>query len=214
MILTRDGVPHLLMRVGNLRCHTLYSPRIRLTLLRRHVTQEGESYFRRDDLVGAVPKLISARRRGVVGSSPRIVICAQARVGGGAHPGALRRRRGGLGGVARADGPRAGGVRRGRGGPPCRARPRGFGTPSGFVFFTTPVHSPRSGSHVAGWPLAFFGARPRGFGNFWTVPVFAVTMASCFFVCGRLRGLGTVRSCRERRLPAVRCVLRFFSLSV
>jgi hypothetical protein len=65
VILSRDGVPHLLMRVGNLRCHTLYSPRIRLTLLRRHVTQEGESYFRRDDLVGAVPKLISARRRGV-----------------------------------------------------------------------------------------------------------------------------------------------------
>ena len=28
VILSRDGVPHLLMRVGNLRCHTLYSPRI------------------------------------------------------------------------------------------------------------------------------------------------------------------------------------------
>ena len=65
VILSRDGVPHLLMRVGNLRCHTLYSPRIRLTLLRRHVTQEGESYFRRDDLVGAVPKSIYTLLDGV-----------------------------------------------------------------------------------------------------------------------------------------------------
>ena len=59
MILTRDGVPHLLMRVGNLRCHTLYSPRIRLTLLRRHVTAEGESYFRRDDLAVDQPSVMS-----------------------------------------------------------------------------------------------------------------------------------------------------------
>jgi len=59
VILTRDGVPHLLMRVGNLRCHTLYSPRIRLTLLRRHVTAEGESYFRRDDLSVDQPSVMS-----------------------------------------------------------------------------------------------------------------------------------------------------------
>jgi len=59
VILSRDGVPHLLMRVGNLRCHTLYSPRIRLTLLRRHVTQEGESYFRRDDLSVDQPATMS-----------------------------------------------------------------------------------------------------------------------------------------------------------
>ena len=59
VILIRDGVPHLLMRVGNLRCHTLYSPRIRLTLLRRHVTQEGESYFRRDDLAVDQPATMS-----------------------------------------------------------------------------------------------------------------------------------------------------------
>ena len=59
VILSRDGVPHLLMRVGNLRCHTLYSPRIRLTLLRRHVTQEGESYFRRDDLAVDQPSVMS-----------------------------------------------------------------------------------------------------------------------------------------------------------
>ena len=59
VILSRDGVPHLLMRVGNLRCHTLYSPRIRLTLLRRHVTQEGESYFRRDDLSVDQPSVMS-----------------------------------------------------------------------------------------------------------------------------------------------------------
>ena len=45
MILSRDDVPHLLMRVGNLRCHTLYSPRIRLTLLRRHVTQKARATF-------------------------------------------------------------------------------------------------------------------------------------------------------------------------
>ena len=59
VILTRDGVPHLLMRVGNLRCHTLYSPRIRLTLLRRHITAEGESYFRRDDLSVDQPATMS-----------------------------------------------------------------------------------------------------------------------------------------------------------
>ena len=50
VIAPRDGVPTLLMRVGNLRCHTLYSPAIRLTLLRRHVTREGESFFRRYEL--------------------------------------------------------------------------------------------------------------------------------------------------------------------
>ncbi len=50
----------------------------------------------------------------------------------------------------------------------------------GFGFFTTPIHSPRSGSHVAGAPDAFFGARPRGFGNFWTVPVFGVAFGFGF----------------------------------
>ena len=59
VIISRDGVPHLLMRVGNLRCHTLYSPRIRLTLLRRHITQEGESYYRRDDLSVDQPSVMS-----------------------------------------------------------------------------------------------------------------------------------------------------------
>lgn len=59
VLLSRDGVPHLLMRVGNLRCHTLYSPRVRLTLLRRHVTNEGESFFRRDDLVVDQPATVS-----------------------------------------------------------------------------------------------------------------------------------------------------------
>ena len=56
---SRDGVPHLLLRVGNLRCHTLYSPSIRLTLLRRHVTAEGEAFYMRQELEIDQPATIS-----------------------------------------------------------------------------------------------------------------------------------------------------------
>ena len=59
VIAPRDGVPTLLLRVGNLRCHTLYSPAIRLTLLRRHVTREGESFFRRHELEVDQPATMS-----------------------------------------------------------------------------------------------------------------------------------------------------------
>ena len=59
VIRPRDGVPHLLFRAGNLRCHTLYSPSIRLTLLRRHVTKEGESFFRRYELEVDQPATLS-----------------------------------------------------------------------------------------------------------------------------------------------------------
>ena len=69
VILSRDGVPHLLMRVGNLRCHTLYSPRIRLTLLRRHVTQEGESSLVQSP--GRPQRVDQPSRRGDVGHSHR-----------------------------------------------------------------------------------------------------------------------------------------------
>jgi glutathione S-transferase len=55
----RDSVPHFLVRVGNLRCHTLYSPSIRLTLLRQHKTQEGEKFFRRYDLEVDQPATVS-----------------------------------------------------------------------------------------------------------------------------------------------------------
>jgi hypothetical protein len=43
----RDGVPTLLIRVGNLKAHTLYNPTIRLTLLSRHVTEEGEGFMKK-----------------------------------------------------------------------------------------------------------------------------------------------------------------------
>ena len=56
VILSRDGVPHLLMRVGNLRCHTLVFP--------AHPSHAAEApcnarkaraTLSRDDLGGAVP---------------------------------------------------------------------------------------------------------------------------------------------------------------
>ena len=58
-VVQRDRVPTLLFRLGNLRCHTLYGPEIRLTLLRRHVTAEGEVFSRRLDLEVPQPSTIS-----------------------------------------------------------------------------------------------------------------------------------------------------------
>ena len=57
----RDGVPVLCVRVGNLRCHTLYNCVIRVTLLRRHVTTEGEA--RRPYLFHTGPRTTTAPRR-------------------------------------------------------------------------------------------------------------------------------------------------------
>ena len=45
IFMTRDGVPHLILRVGNLRCNMIFHPEVRLTLLRRKRTREGESYI-------------------------------------------------------------------------------------------------------------------------------------------------------------------------
>ena len=58
-VVQRDRVPTLLFRLGNLRCHTLYGPEIRLTLLRRHVTAEGEVFSRRLELDVPQPSTIS-----------------------------------------------------------------------------------------------------------------------------------------------------------
>ena len=71
----RDGVPHLLLRVGNLRCHTLYSPNIKITLLRRHVTREGESFFRRFELQVDQPATMSGVHtvaHAITGDSPLV----------------------------------------------------------------------------------------------------------------------------------------------
>ena len=38
------------MYLGRRRCHTLYNPHLRLTLLTRQETIEGESYVRKDEL--------------------------------------------------------------------------------------------------------------------------------------------------------------------
>ena len=59
VICKRDGIPTLLIRVANLRCHTLFNPTIRATLLTRHVTDEGEGYMRKDELEVPQPSTIS-----------------------------------------------------------------------------------------------------------------------------------------------------------
>ena len=59
VIRDRDGVPTVQFRVGNLRCNKLFPHEISLTLLRRHVTKEGEAYSRRDELEVARPTTIS-----------------------------------------------------------------------------------------------------------------------------------------------------------
>ena len=55
----RDDVPTLLIRVGNLRCHTLYNPTIRCTLLSRHVTKEGEGYMKKEVVEVMQPATVS-----------------------------------------------------------------------------------------------------------------------------------------------------------
>ena len=58
-LVRRDGVPTLIFRLGNLRCHTLYGPEIRLTLMRRHVTTEGEVFSKRIELDVLQPSTVS-----------------------------------------------------------------------------------------------------------------------------------------------------------
>ena len=45
LVLERDGEPHLLLRMGNLRCNLLYHPDVRLSVLRPRRTREGEVFF-------------------------------------------------------------------------------------------------------------------------------------------------------------------------
>lgn len=59
VITKRDDVPTLLIRVGNLRCHTLYNPTIRCTLLSRHVTKEGEGFMKKEVVEVMQPATIS-----------------------------------------------------------------------------------------------------------------------------------------------------------
>ena len=55
----RDGVPTFMVRVGNLRCHTLYNPVIRVTLLSRHVTKEGEGFMKKEVVEVMQPATVS-----------------------------------------------------------------------------------------------------------------------------------------------------------
>ena len=56
----RDGVPTLLVRVGNLRRHTLYNPDHTLVdLLSRHVTAEGEGFMKKEEVEVMQPATIS-----------------------------------------------------------------------------------------------------------------------------------------------------------
>ena len=50
VVADRNRVPHLMIRVSNLRCHTLYNLNVRVSLLQRFVTVEGESYTKVRDL--------------------------------------------------------------------------------------------------------------------------------------------------------------------
>ncbi len=59
VITKRDDVSTLLIRVGNLRCHTLYNPTIRCTLLSRHVTKEGEGFMKKEVVEVMQPATIS-----------------------------------------------------------------------------------------------------------------------------------------------------------
>ncbi|QDZ23791.1 hypothetical protein A3770_11p63090 [Chloropicon primus] len=58
-LFTRDGVRHLCLRVGNLRCHTLYNPSLRLFVLKEQETSEGEDFVKIVELPVALPGTIS-----------------------------------------------------------------------------------------------------------------------------------------------------------
>lgn len=47
------------LRLGNLRCHTLFNPHIRLFLLRDHETAEGESFVRIQEIKVDLPGTVS-----------------------------------------------------------------------------------------------------------------------------------------------------------
>ena len=54
----RDDVPHLIFRIGNLRCNMIFHPNVCLTMLRQHRTKEGESYVRMIELPVEVPTVM------------------------------------------------------------------------------------------------------------------------------------------------------------
>ena len=59
LIFTRDGVRHLCLRVGNLRCHTLYNPSLRLFVLTNMETEEGETFVSIEELEVGAPGTVS-----------------------------------------------------------------------------------------------------------------------------------------------------------
>ena len=60
LITSRDGVPHLLCRIGNLRCNFLYHPQIMMSLLESRETDEGESFMQTHVLsLSTTPSVIS-----------------------------------------------------------------------------------------------------------------------------------------------------------
>ncbi|QDZ22150.1 inward rectifying potassium channel transporter [Chloropicon primus] len=58
-LFTRDGVRHLCLRVGNLRCHTLYSPSLRVFVLKEQGTSEGEDFVQSVELSVEEPGTVS-----------------------------------------------------------------------------------------------------------------------------------------------------------
>ena len=57
---SRDGAPVLLLRVGNLRCNLLHLLDLRVTLLRPHLTVEGEERVTMTPVAFSVPATMSA----------------------------------------------------------------------------------------------------------------------------------------------------------
>ena len=45
LLMTRFGIPHCCVRIGNRRCNMIFHPDVRMTLLARRDTPEGESFF-------------------------------------------------------------------------------------------------------------------------------------------------------------------------
>ena len=58
-VATRNGQPFLMIRVGNLRCHTMFSVSISLNLFQRQVTSEGEVYMKIEALEVVPPATMS-----------------------------------------------------------------------------------------------------------------------------------------------------------
>ena len=56
---TRNSVRHVCIRLGNLRCHTLFNPSLRLFLLKSNETSEGEQFVKIQELAVDEPGTVS-----------------------------------------------------------------------------------------------------------------------------------------------------------